>query len=72
MWSVKDLTIQGTWAYNVTDWPRVIRLITTGKFPVDKIVTSTLPLDSIVSDGFDRLIDPTGNQVKVMGSATPS
>jgi (R,R)-butanediol dehydrogenase/meso-butanediol dehydrogenase/diacetyl reductase len=68
-WSMKDLTIQGTWCYNVTDWPRVIRLVAAGKFPVEKIVTSQLPLDSIVSDGFERLIDPTGNEVKVLGSA---
>lgn len=71
-WSLKDLTIEGTWCYNVTDWPRVIRLIATGKYPVEKIVTSTLPLDSIVADGFDRLISPTGNEVKVLGSAARS
>ena len=67
-WSMKDLRIEGTWCYNVTDWPRVIRLVAAGKYPVDKIVTSKLPLDSIVSGGFDRLIDPTGEEVKVLGS----
>ena len=66
---MKDLRIEGTWCYNVTDWPRVIRLVAAGKYPVDKIVTSQLPLDSIVSGGFDRLIDPTGKEVKVLGSA---
>lgn len=68
-WSLKDLTIEGTWCYNVTDWPRVIRLISTGRYPVDKVVTSRLGLDSIVTEGFDRLIDPTGEEVKVLGSA---
>lgn len=69
-WSLKDLTIEGTWCYGVTDWPRVIRLIATGKYPVEKIVTSQLGLGNIVADGFDRLIDPTGDEVKVLGSAT--
>ncbi len=69
-WSLKDLTIEGTWCYGVTDWPRVIRLIATGKYPVEKIVTSQLGLGDIVTNGFDRLIDPTGNEVKVLGSAT--
>jgi (R,R)-butanediol dehydrogenase / meso-butanediol dehydrogenase / diacetyl reductase len=69
-WSLKDLTIEGTWCYGVTDWPRVIRLIAAGKYPVEKIVTSRLNVDSIVVDGFDRLIDPTGSEVKVLGSAS--
>ena len=69
-WSLKDLTIEGTWCYNVTDWPRVIRLISTGKYPVEKVVSSRVGLDEIVTEGFDRLIDPAGNEVKVMGSAT--
>ena len=69
-WSLKDLTIEGTWCYNVTDWPRVIRLIASGRLPVEKVVTSKLGIDSIISDGFDTLINPTGAEVKVMGSAT--
>jgi len=68
-WSLKDLTIEGTWCYGVTDWPRVIRLISTGQYPVERIVTAQLGLGDIVTDGFDRLIDPAGDQVKVMGSA---
>jgi len=69
-WSLKDITIEGTWCYNVTDWPRVIRLVASGKYPVERIVTSKLHIDSIVSDGFDELIDPTGSEVKVLGTAT--
>jgi (R,R)-butanediol dehydrogenase/meso-butanediol dehydrogenase/diacetyl reductase len=68
-WSLKDLTIEGTWCYGVTDWPRVIRLIASGKYPVEKIVTAQLGLDRIITDGFDRLIDPAGDEVKVLGSA---
>ena len=68
-WASKDITIEGTWCYGVTDWPRVIRLIAQGKYPVERIVTAQLALDDVVAGGFDRLIDPRGEQVKVLASA---
>jgi (R,R)-butanediol dehydrogenase/meso-butanediol dehydrogenase/diacetyl reductase len=68
-WAAKDITIQGTWCYTVTDWPRVIRLIARGRYPVERIVTSQLRLADVVTQGFDRLIDPQGDQVKVLASA---
>jgi (R,R)-butanediol dehydrogenase / meso-butanediol dehydrogenase / diacetyl reductase len=68
-WSAKDITIEGTWCYSVNDWPRVIRLIARSRYPVERIVTARLPLDEVVVRGFDRLIDPSGDQVKVLGSA---
>jgi (R,R)-butanediol dehydrogenase / meso-butanediol dehydrogenase / diacetyl reductase len=68
-WASKDITIEGTWCYAVTDWPRVIRLIARGRYPVERIVTATLPLEEVVTAGFDRLIDPAGDQVKVLGSS---
>jgi (R,R)-butanediol dehydrogenase/meso-butanediol dehydrogenase/diacetyl reductase len=68
-WASKDITIEGTWCYAVTDWPRVIRLIARGRYPVERIVTAMLDLDHVVSDGFDRLVDPAGEQVKVLATA---
>ena len=68
-WAVKDLTIEGTWCYLVTDFPRVLRLIATGRFPVERIVTAELALTDVVTGGFDRLVDPAGDQVKVLASA---
>lgn len=65
-WALKDLTIEATWCYHVTDWPRVIRFISRGTLPVEKIVTSRLPFEEVVTGGFDRLIDPSGDQVKVL------
>jgi (R,R)-butanediol dehydrogenase/meso-butanediol dehydrogenase/diacetyl reductase len=68
-WAAKDITIEGTWCYAVTDWPRVIRLIARGRYPVEQIVTAQLALEDVVVRGFDRLIDPQGDQVKVLASA---
>lgn len=65
-WAHKDLTIEATWCYGVTDWPRVIRLIARGHLPVERVVTAQLGFKNVVSDGFDRLIDPSGDQVKVL------
>ena len=62
----KDLTLYGSWCWNTTDWPRIIRLIATGQYPVAKAVTAEIPLDDVVSRGFEPLIDPQGDQLKVL------
>jgi (R,R)-butanediol dehydrogenase/meso-butanediol dehydrogenase/diacetyl reductase len=62
----KDLTLFGSWCWNTTDWPRIIRLIATGQYPVAKAVTAEIPLDDVVTRGFDTLIDPQGDQLKVL------
>ncbi len=64
--SEKDLTLFGSWCWNMTDWPRIIRLIATGQYPVAKAVTAQIPLGDVVSRGFDALIDPQGDQLKVL------
>jgi (R,R)-butanediol dehydrogenase/meso-butanediol dehydrogenase/diacetyl reductase len=64
--SEKDLTLYGSWCWNTTDWPRIIRLVATGQYPVAKAVTSQIPLDDVVAKGFDTLIDPQGDQLKVL------
>lgn len=46
----------------------ILRLISRGALPVERIVTSQLGFDEIVENGFDRLIDPAGDQVKVLAS----
>jgi (R,R)-butanediol dehydrogenase / meso-butanediol dehydrogenase / diacetyl reductase len=64
--SEKDLTLYGSWCWNTTDWPRIIRLIATGQYPVAKAVTAEIPLDDVVSRGFEPLIDPQGDELKVL------
>jgi (R,R)-butanediol dehydrogenase/meso-butanediol dehydrogenase/diacetyl reductase len=64
--SEKDLTLYGSWCWWMTDWPRIIRMVATGQYPVAKAVTSQIPLDDVVAKGFDTLIDPQGDQLKVL------
>ncbi|HET7399081.1 MAG TPA: alcohol dehydrogenase catalytic domain-containing protein [Intrasporangium sp.] len=64
--SEKDLTLYGSWCWWMTDWPRIIRMVASGQYPVGKAVTSQIPLDDVVTQGFDTLIDPQGDQLKVL------
>ena len=34
--SEKDMSLIGSWCYLITDWPRIIRLIASGKYPVGR------------------------------------
>jgi (R,R)-butanediol dehydrogenase/meso-butanediol dehydrogenase/diacetyl reductase len=68
--SEKDVTLVGSWCYLITDWPRIIRLIASGKYPVGKAVTAQIPLRDVVTRGFDVLVDPRGDQLKVLASPT--
>lgn len=64
--SERDITLSGTWCFPVTDWPRIIRLVASGKFPVEKVVTSKISMIDTVPLGFDALLSPTGEQVKLL------
>ena len=64
--SNRDLTLIGTWCYPVTDWPRIIALVASGRFPVEKAVSDVVPVADIVERGFDRLLDPSGDAQKIL------
>lgn len=66
--SEKDVSLVGSWCYLITDWPRIIRLIASGKYPVSKAVTAQIALEDVVTRGFDVLVDPRGDQLKVLAS----
>lgn len=67
--SLKDLSIVGTWCYPISDWPRMIRLVASGRFPVERVVTSQIDVGDIVPRGFEPLTDPQGSEMKVLVSA---
>jgi (R,R)-butanediol dehydrogenase/meso-butanediol dehydrogenase/diacetyl reductase len=64
--SEHDITLTGTWCYPVTDFPRIIDLIARGRFPVEKVVTAQVAMEDIVEKGFETLLSPTGDQVKIL------
>lgn len=62
--TLRELTIVGTAAYR-NIFPEVIALISSGRLPVEKLVTSVITLDQIVDKGFEALVnDPS--EVKVL------
>lgn len=63
--ALREVTLVGTWCYPVTDWPRIIALVASGKMNGSKAVTSVIGIEETV-DGFERLIDPTGGDVKIL------
>jgi (R,R)-butanediol dehydrogenase / meso-butanediol dehydrogenase / diacetyl reductase len=66
LWALKDITIEATWCYPVTMWPRVIRMIESGRLSVEKLVTGRIAPENIIEKGFKSLLDPSGNEMKVM------
>ena len=65
-WALKDITVEATWCYPVTMWPRVISLIESGKLPVEKIITGRIKAEQVVEKGFRTLLDPRGDQLKIL------
>lgn len=63
---MKDLTIEGCWCYPTTAWPRVINLVASGKFPVEKVISDRISLDEAVSKGFNVLTKPGVDKLKVL------
>jgi (R,R)-butanediol dehydrogenase/meso-butanediol dehydrogenase/diacetyl reductase len=66
MLALKDLALIGTWCYPVQDFPRIAGLVASGKLPVERVITSVIPLESAVPDGFERLVTRGTGEVKVL------
>lgn len=64
--AMKDISIEGTWCYQVWEWPRLVQLVATGRFPIEKIVTKEIQLDELVSDGFNSLLNAANGDVKIL------
>lgn len=69
MLSEHDITLSGTWCYPVYDWPRIISLVASGRYPVEKVVSAQIAMADIVEKGFETLLSPSGDQVKVLVNA---
>jgi (R,R)-butanediol dehydrogenase / meso-butanediol dehydrogenase / diacetyl reductase len=65
----KDIDLRGSWCYSTLMWPRVARLLSSGQLPAEKIVTSTIALDDIVTRGFEALVAPGSTQLKILVDA---
>ncbi len=66
LWALKDITVEATWCYPVQCWPRIIRMVEAGIFPIEKIVTANIASDHVVNQGFDALLDKSVNHMKIL------
>ena len=63
---LRDATLRGSLCYPVYSWPRVIGLISRGILPVERIVTGRIDLNGAVREGFDLLIAPGTERLKIL------
>ena len=66
LWALKDITLEATWCYPVQIWPRIIRMVESGTFPIEKIVTGNIAAEDVVTKGFDALLDKSVNHMKIL------
>jgi (R,R)-butanediol dehydrogenase / meso-butanediol dehydrogenase / diacetyl reductase len=65
LWALNDLTIVGTWCYWVYDFDRIAAQIAAGDLPVERVVTSSVTLDS-APDAFGQLASGRADEIKVL------
>jgi (R,R)-butanediol dehydrogenase/meso-butanediol dehydrogenase/diacetyl reductase len=66
LWALKDITVEATWCYPTQIWPRIARMIEAGIFPVEKVITSRIAAEDVVEKGFEALLDPAGEHLKIL------
>jgi (R,R)-butanediol dehydrogenase/meso-butanediol dehydrogenase/diacetyl reductase len=62
----KDITLEGSWCYETTMWPRVIELVASGKLPVERVISDRITLDEAVGRGFEVLTAPGAAALKIL------
>jgi (R,R)-butanediol dehydrogenase / meso-butanediol dehydrogenase / diacetyl reductase len=62
----KDITLQGSWCYETTMWPRVIGLVASGKLPVERAISARVGLNDAVRGGFEVLTQPGAAALKIL------
>jgi (R,R)-butanediol dehydrogenase/meso-butanediol dehydrogenase/diacetyl reductase len=64
--TLRDVSIKGVNCFPVTSWRRVIRLIASGRLPAERVITGRVPLDDAVDCGFQALLDPSSDHIKIL------
>ncbi|MBX3569374.1 MAG: alcohol dehydrogenase catalytic domain-containing protein [Rhizobiaceae bacterium] len=64
--SEKGIRIIGCWGNDLTVGPRLVSMIASGRFPVEKIITGRVKLDDAVASGFDILTRKGSDHLKIL------
>jgi (R,R)-butanediol dehydrogenase/meso-butanediol dehydrogenase/diacetyl reductase len=68
LWALKDITIEATWCYPITMWPRIIALVESGKLPIANIIDGRIQAEDVVARGFDVLTAASNDKLKILVS----
>lgn len=60
-----DLTVVGSVGYSRETWERTVAMVRSGVLPIERVVTSKIPLDRIVAQGFEVLAKPS-DELKIL------
>jgi (R,R)-butanediol dehydrogenase / meso-butanediol dehydrogenase / diacetyl reductase len=66
LWTIKDITLEATWCYPVQSWPRIIRMVEAGNFPIEKVISAQIAANDVVPQGFEALLDKGGKHLKIL------
>ena len=62
----KGIRLVGCWGNDITLGPRLVGMIASGRFPVERIVTGRVRLADAVTGGFDELAKPGNDHLKIL------
>ena len=62
----KGIRLVGCWGNDITAGQRVVAMIASGRFPVEKVITGRVSLEDAVSSGFDVLTKRGNDHLKIL------
>jgi (R,R)-butanediol dehydrogenase / meso-butanediol dehydrogenase / diacetyl reductase len=65
-WLMKDIAIRGSLCYPLSIWPRIISMIQSGRFPVERLIDGRIAPKDAVGQGFDALLEPGCASLKIL------
>jgi (R,R)-butanediol dehydrogenase/meso-butanediol dehydrogenase/diacetyl reductase len=63
---LRGLTVVGSVGFPVRCWPELMDEVASGALPIDRVMTGRVTMENAVADGFERLLDPSGDAIKIL------
>jgi len=63
---LSGLAIVGSVGYPIRCWPELMAEVTSGALPIDQVMTGRVAIEDAVAEGFERLLDPGGDEIKIL------
>lgn len=65
-WSLNEWELKGSVTYYADEFPMVIEFLKRGILPAKEMITSKIKLSNIIKEGFDVLLRPSSNEIKII------